>query len=199
MKIDGEYLMPGSRARVFALLVDPAVLQRCVPGCKRLEREADHRYVATLEVGIGSVKGLFEGSVELAEQVPPERLVMLVEGKGKPGFAKGKGSVRLEALPDDAGGAPLTRVVYEGEVQVGGTIASVGQRMIQGASKVMAGQFFASLEAEAKVAAEAAARAAASAANPEAPPLPPPLPPKHGPVRAFGRWLWSLLRGLFRR
>lgn len=178
MKIDGEALVPGARERVFALLVDEAVLRRCVPGVQALERDGDDRFKGRLEVGVGSVKGVYDGTVTFKEKVEPERLVMLVEAKGKQGFAKGTGSLRLEAV--DCGGKPATRVLYEGDVQVGGTIASVGQRMVQGAAKVMAGQFFAAVEAEAK------------AVEAQAP------PPKQGPFRNLLRWLLSIVRGWVR-
>ncbi len=178
MKIEGESLVPGPRERVFALFVDEAVLRRCVPGVKKLEREGEDRFAGTLEVGVGSVKGVYDGTVTFKERAPPERLVMQVEAKGKQGFAKGTGSLRFEGV--EAGGRPATRVVYEGDVQVGGTIASVGQRMVQGAAKVMAGQFFAAIEAEAK------------ALEAQAP------PPRQGPFLNLVRWLLSVVRGLLR-
>jgi len=197
MKIDGSFTIPAPRERVFALLVDPEVLRRCVPGCRTLDRDGADRYLAVLEAGVGAVKGVFEGSVTMAEQSPPERLVMVVDGKGGPGFAKGRGTLRLAVIEE--GGTVKTRVDYEGDVQVGGTIASVGQRMISAASRMMAGQFFAALEAEAKAADLAASAAAAVAANPSAPPPPAPAPPPPRPVRNFLHGLLAMLRGLFHR
>jgi len=103
-----------------------------------------------------------------------------VDGQGKLGFVRGKGFLRLEA--EESSGAPSTRLVYQGEVQIGGTLAGVGQRMIQAASKVMVGQFFAAIEAEAKAAQSTSA-----------------MPVRHGPLRNLLRWLRSILRGLFHR
>ncbi len=178
MKIDGNYTIHASRERVFALLVGEDVLRRCVPGCRRLVREGDDRFAATLEIGLGSVQGTYEGIVALRKKFPPEQLEMQIDGKGKLGFVRGTGSVRLEKV----GEPELTRVFYHGDLQIGGSIAGVGQRMIQGAAKMVAGQFFAAIEAEAN-----SAQSEASA------------PIKHGPVRTFLRWLRSTLRGLFSR
>ncbi len=93
------------------------------------------------------VKGTFKGTVKLAEMRPPEHYRIEVDGKGGPGFVKGTGDFELE----DNDGATLIR--YAGETQVGGTIAGIGQRMIQGAAKMMATRFFTALEVEAKTAA----------------------------------------------
>lgn len=221
MKLAGSYTLPGPRARIFAMLIDEGVLARCVPGVKRLVRERENYYTVTLDVGLGPVQGTYEGSVTLSELVPPERVVMLVEGKGKLGFVRGKGSLVLGANAE--GGEESTRVDYDGDVQIGGSLASVGQRMIQSASKMMAGQFFAALGAEAAAAAgaaKAAATAAApaadagarrsAAARPDARALdgstaaaPPQgaspssleyTPPRQGILRNFLRWLCALWR-----
>ncbi len=90
------------------------------------------------------VKGTFKGNVKLEEMRPPEHYRLVVDGKGAPGFVKGTGDFDLE----EKDGATLIR--YAGEMQVGGTIAGIGQRMIQGAAKMMAARFFVALEAEAK-------------------------------------------------
>ena len=179
MKIEGTYTIAAGRERVFALLLDGAVLRRCVPGCKELTRQADDRFDATLEVGVGSVKGVYTGTLTIAEKVAPERLAMAVSGKGKAGFVNGKGTLRLE--PIEEAGASATRIVYEGDVQIGGTIATVGQRMLSGAAAMMTGQFFAAIDAEAKAAAA------------EAP------PPRQGALVNLFRWLWALVRGLVGR
>ena len=144
MKIEGTHEAQAKRERVFTALIDPEVLKRCLPGCERLEKTGENAYAATLRAGVGSIKGLFQGSVRLEDLRPPEHFRMIVEGKGQPGFMKGTGELDLE----ERDGATLIK--YSGDVQVGGTLASVGQRMIQGAAKMMASQFFAKLEAEVK-------------------------------------------------
>ena len=173
MKIEGTNELLAPRQRVWNALTDPAVLQRCIPGCERLERTGENAYAVTLRAGVGAIKGVFTGVVRLDELRPPEHYRISVEGKGQPGFVKGSGILDLEEREGN------TVVRYVGDVQVGGTIASVGQRMIQGAAKMMASQFFTALEAEAK--------------TEEGEP-----PPEHGFFRTALRWLSGLLRRLFK-
>mgnify|MGYP000376142736 CR=1 FL=1 len=149
MKIEGSYTIKISRERLFTLLVSPEILQRCVPGCQSLDETEDGSYKMTMKTGIGSIKGLFTGLIRLEEIEEPSHFRMLVEGKGAPGFLKGQGV--LDLVETNEG----TTVHYTGDVSVGGTLASVGQRMVQSAAKMMAGQFFAAIEAEAKAIAKA--------------------------------------------
>lgn len=144
MKIEGSYTIKSPRERLFALLVAPEVLQRCVPGCQSLEAQEDGSYKMTMKTGIGSIKGVFTGLIRLEDIVEPEHFKMNVEGKGAPGFLKGVGILDLIEQGDE------TTINYSGDVSVGGTLASVGQRMVQSAAKMMAGQFFAAIEAETK-------------------------------------------------
>lgn len=174
MKIEGTHQLSAPRDRVYQLLVDPAVLQRCIPGCERLEQTAENIYSATIRAGVGPIKGVFTGTVRLEEMRPPEHYRIVVEGKGAPGFLKGSGNLNLEAEGDG------TLIRYTGDLQLGGTIASVGQRMIQGTAKMMASQFFTALEAEAQTV----------AGDP---------PPKHGFFRTTLRWFSGWLKHLFGR
>jgi carbon monoxide dehydrogenase subunit G len=144
MKIEGTHEIKAPRERVYALLTDPEVLRRCIPGCESLEKTKENAYAATLKAGVGMVKGTFKGNVKLAEMRQPEHYRIVVDAKGGPGFVKGTGDFDLE----EQDGATLIR--YAGEMQVGGTIAGIGQRMIQGAAKMMASRFFVALEAEAR-------------------------------------------------
>jgi carbon monoxide dehydrogenase subunit G len=144
MKIEGTHEIKAPRERVYALITDPEVLRRCIPGCESLEKTGEDTYAAIMKAGVGMVKGTFKGNVKLEEMRPPEHYRIVVDGKGGPGFVKGTGDFDLEEK-DDA-----TLIKYVGEMQVGGTIAGIGQRMIQGAAKMMATRFFTALEAEAK-------------------------------------------------
>jgi len=144
MKIHGTHELQAQRDRVYSALTDPQILQRCIPGCESLAATGENVYVATMKAGIGPVKGKFKGSVHLDEMQAPVHYRMIVEGKGGPGFVKGTGTFNL----GEANGA--TVVNYEGEMQVGGVIASVGQRMIEAAAKMLAAQFFKALETEIK-------------------------------------------------
>jgi uncharacterized protein len=170
MKIEGTHQLNAIRERVYQCLIDPEVLQRCIPGCERLEKTAENSYAATIRTGIGSIKGVFNGNVRLEDMRPPEHYRIVVDGKGAPGFLKGSGDFNLEES-----GPETTLIKYSGELQVGGTIASVGQRMIQGTAKMMASQFFIALEAEAKTA----------VGEP---------PPQHGFFRTALRWFSGWLR-----
>ena len=144
MKIDATYEINAPRERVFAALVEPEVLKRAIPGCESLEKIGENVYTAILKAGVGPIKGTFKGEVRLEDMRPPEHYRIVVQGKGAVGFAKGSADFDLE----EKDGGTLIR--YSGEMQIGGAIAGVGQRMIQGAAKMMASQFFAKLEEEVK-------------------------------------------------
>ncbi len=173
MKIEGTHEIHSSPERVYQALIDPAVLKRCIPGCERLEKTGENAYSTTLRAGVGSIKGLFTGNVRLEDLRPPRHFRMVVDGKGQPGFLKGDGDLDLASRNG------VTVITYAGEVHVGGTIASVGQRMLQGAVKMMATQFFTSIEAEAKTEAHES-------------------PPKHDFFRTALRWFSGWLRRSFR-
>jgi carbon monoxide dehydrogenase subunit G len=144
LKIEGTQKIAVPRERIFAALIDPAILQRCIPGCEQMEKTGDNQYKAKLTAGVGPVKGVFTATVALEDITAPEHYKLVVEGKGQPGFVKGKGELSLK--DDDDG----TEIHYTGDVNVGGLIASVGQRMIQAVGKMMAERFFVALENEAK-------------------------------------------------
>jgi carbon monoxide dehydrogenase subunit G len=144
MKIDGTHKIDAPRDRIFAALTDPAVLQKCIPGCEQMEKTGANQYNARLAAGVGPVKGVFTATVSLEQITPPEHYKLVVEGKGQPGFVKGSGDLNLK----DADGG--TEIQYTGDVSVGGLIASVGQRMVQSVGKMMAERFFVALENEAK-------------------------------------------------
>jgi uncharacterized protein len=142
MKIEGTQKISAPREQVFDALTDPAVLQKCIPGCEQMEKTGENKYSAKLSAGVGPVKGVFTATVSLEDLRRPEHYKLVVEGKGQPGFVKGSGE--LEFLDD--GGATSLR--YSGDINVGGLLASVGQRMIQSAANLMAGKFFTALENE---------------------------------------------------
>jgi len=141
MNVESTYEIKAPRERVYAALVDPEILKYAIPGCESLEKTGDNVYAATMRAGIGAIKGTFKGDVHLEDMRPPEHYRIVVQGKGGVGFAKG--SADFDLVEKDGG----TLIKYSGEMQIGGTIAGVGQRMIQGAAKMMASQFFAKLEA----------------------------------------------------
>ena len=136
MKIEGSNDIPVPREQVWQAFLDPATLAQAIPGCEKLEAMGPEEFRATMKVGVAAIKGTFEGKVRLFDQDPPNRYRMAVEGKGGPGFVRGEAAMELS---DVNGG---TRVSYSADVQVGGLIASVGQRMLGGVSRMMLDQFF---------------------------------------------------------
>jgi len=136
MKLEGSYDVPAPRQRVWDAFLDPEQLRQAIPGCEKLEALGNDEFKATLKIGVAAVKGTFEGKVRLADKKPPESYRLGAEGSGGPGFVRAD---TLITLSDVEGG---TRVSFSAEVQVGGLIAGVGQRMLGGVSKMMADQFF---------------------------------------------------------
>lgn len=140
MKLQGDYLFDGPREAVWEIVRDPEVLAKALPGTQSLEMVAENVYEGKMNVRIGPVAGLFSGKLIVSNEVPPESYTLTVEGKGGPGFGKGTGDVQLI---DQGDGTTLMK--YEGDLQVGGTIANVGQRLIETVANSMAKQAFESL------------------------------------------------------
>lgn len=140
MKLQGEYVFDGPRDVVWELVRDPDVLAKALPGTQSLEKVGENVYEGKMNVRIGPVSGLFAGKLVVSNEIPPQSYTMSVEGKGGPGFGKGSGDVQLID-----GGDNTTLMKYDGELQVGGTIANVGQRLIETVANSMARQAFESL------------------------------------------------------
>jgi carbon monoxide dehydrogenase subunit G len=136
VRIEGRERVAVERREVWRRLNDPAVLRRCTPGLVSLEPSGTDRFDAELVLELPALRGSFKGSVEYAERREPERLRLRLRGKGAPGFLDGEAT--LELAPHAEG----TEVAYAADVQIGGPIARLGQRMISGVAKEMAGQFF---------------------------------------------------------
>jgi carbon monoxide dehydrogenase subunit G len=141
MKIEGRFIFPASVQAVWDLLTDPQSLQACTPGCKRLTEIGNDEFEATLEIGVGPIKGSFGGKILMREKNPPLNYCLVVEGAGAAGFVRGEGKLTLEPSEDDK-----TIVLVGGDAQVGGLIAGVGQRLLEGVAKQMMGQFFRCLQ-----------------------------------------------------
>ena len=140
MKIEGQEKISIDRTDAWRGVNDPAVLRACTPGLTRLDETRPDHFEATLELKLPAVSGRFEGQVVILERDEPERMKLRLEGKGGPGFVKGEAELHLDAEGDG------TAVRFAADVQVGGQIARLGQRMISGVTKEMAGQFFEALE-----------------------------------------------------
>lgn len=142
MKIAGSAQVPFAPERAFELMQDPVVLSRAIPGCESLEKTGEDEYRMKMKMVLASLSGNFEGQVRLVDLVPPTGFRMVVEGSGKIGFMKGDGALTLTAK--DGG----TEVSYDGDAQIGGTMAAVGQRLIDTTAKLLIRRFFAKLAAE---------------------------------------------------
>ncbi len=123
---------------------DPVVLAKAIPGCEGLEKSGENEYRLKMKMALASLSGAFDGKVTLADPAPPDSFRMIVEGSGKIGFMKGDGVLRLSAK--DGG----TEVAYDGEAQVGGTMAAVGQRLIDVSARMLIKRFFEKLSEEPK-------------------------------------------------
>jgi uncharacterized protein len=143
LKLAGTYTFPVERERAYQLLQDPEVLARAMPGCDHLALVGPDEYEMRMKMLISSIQGLFSGKVRIADRNPPESFRLLVEGSGKVGFMKGDGVLTLTPLYTS------TDIHYEGDVQVGGMVASVGQRLIDTTARYVIKKFFERLTAEA--------------------------------------------------
>lgn len=147
MEISATYTFDAPRQQVWDLLIDPAVIAGCLPGCEALEPTGPDTYRAELTIGVAAITGRYSGVVRIADKQEPARYTLVVEGKGKPGFVTGSASVTLA----EADGGRRTSVAVAGSANVGGTIARVGQRLLGGVSKMTMDRFFACLRARAGV------------------------------------------------
>lgn len=136
MKVNGTYQIEAHPSAVWASLLDTVCLANCIPGCKQLEEIGPNQYKAQLEVGIASIKGVYEGRVRMLDLDTPSQLKMRVEGRGNRGHLNGMGEIHLAA---SQGG---TRINYDGQVEIGGLVASVGQRMLAIAARRLIQRFF---------------------------------------------------------
>jgi carbon monoxide dehydrogenase subunit G len=210
MTMTGDVSLPANRPKVWALLNDPEVLKACIPGCESLEKTGDTGFAAVVKTKIGPVSATFRGKVELSDLAPLVGYTIKGEGEGGiAGFAKGGAKV---SLADAADG---TLLHYDVEAHVGGKIAQLGARLIDGVAKNMADKFFANFAAIAAAGAAPAAPAAAPttpsitaaapavespaaarAAPPPAParPAPQAIPTKTSWFRRISEWFMSLWR-----
>ena len=146
MQISGEHTFDAPRQVVWDFLMDPAVLQSCLPGAEGMTEVGPDEYTATMKVGIAMIKGTFNGKVKILDKVEPTSYRMEVEGSGPQGQVSGSGTLEL-VMQDEQ-----TTVRYNGEANVRGTMARVGARMIQPAARQIVGQFFSCLESKASAA-----------------------------------------------
>ena len=143
MKITGAVSLSATPEQVWEAIHDPAVLARTLPGCESLTEDGDNAYKMRVTMGVAAVRGAYDGTVRLEDVEAPTSLRLKASGAGSPGTVEADVDVSIEPCED--GG---TRVTYKADAEVGGPIGGVGQRMLSGVTKKMAGQFFAALDAD---------------------------------------------------
>ena len=146
MRVTGQATLHFPRTRVWATLMDPDALRRCLPGCQEFEQVAPQEWKVTMSVGISSIRGTYSGRVKISDPEPETRYRLAVEGSGSGNRIRGEGTITLaeragaDGDPESAAGE--THVTYEGEAHVQGPLASVGQRLLPPAARLLADQFF---------------------------------------------------------
>ncbi len=135
MKIEGQYTFDGPRDILWELVRDPQVLATCLPGSPSVRQTGEHEYEGEIGIRVGPISGSFAGQLSVTNEVPPASCTLTVEGKGKVGFVKGVGNIDMT---DQGPGKTLMK--YTGEVQIGGKVASVGQRLFDSVSRGMIDQ-----------------------------------------------------------
>jgi carbon monoxide dehydrogenase subunit G len=163
LRIEGQHRFEAPREVVWSALLDPQVLARTLPGCERLDRTAENEFHGALAIKIGPVQGRFDGTVRLSDLQPPEGYHLKLHGQGAPGFVDGEGAIRLEA--QDA----ATLLHYAIDAQVGGRIASVGQRLIDSSARVITRQALELLDQQIRALHQAQLQPRAAASAPPAP------------------------------
>ncbi|KQX66669.1 carbon monoxide dehydrogenase subunit G [Angustibacter sp. Root456] len=141
MKVTGSAVLQAERQRVYEALLDPTVLVGAIPGCESLQPVGDDRYRMSVTAGVASIKGTYDGEVALCDQVAPESFTLRAKGSGAPGTVDATCRVVLV----DVDGT-CTRLDYDADAVVGGVVGGVGQRMLTGVAKKMAGQFFGNVD-----------------------------------------------------
>ena len=141
MEIRDTHSFAAAPEEVWAVLMDPDAIKACLRGCRELRPVGDNRYHADVTIGVGAVSGLFTALVELSEQSPPDSYRISVHATGKPGFAHGSAKVLLKRVESG------TEVEVNASAEVGGLIARVGQRLIEGVARMTIAGFFSCLAA----------------------------------------------------
>ena len=174
MKVEGSYPFAAPQDVLWPMLLDPAVLANVLPGCEKLETTGENQFNGILKIKVGPVQGKFMGDVVMGDINAPESCSITVDGKGAPGFVKGSGTLRLEADGD------MTTLHYTGDADVGGRLASVGQRMLETSANAIIRQSLEGLGQQV----QARMMASASGELGMDEPLPPPAPPSQAAFAA---------------
>jgi carbon monoxide dehydrogenase subunit G len=140
MQLSATYTFPAPPSRVWDVLMDTSAIAGCVPGCQELTPLGGDRFHAKMAVVVAAVTGNFDATIELADKTPPTGYTLRVDGQSRAGFVKGSTRVTLVEVEGN------TRVEVNADVQVGGAVARVGQRLLEGVGRAMMDRFFACLQ-----------------------------------------------------
>jgi len=193
MELTGEQLIPAPRQAVWNALYDPEVLRQCITGCESVTKTSETDFEASVQVKVGPVKARFKGKVSLNDLDPPNSCTISGEAQGGVAAGFGKGSAKVQLTDAENG---VTRLTYAVNAQVGGKLAQIGARLIDGVAAKMAEEFFTKFNqlvagpgaaAPAAAVAEAPPAAAPTAPAPAASAAPQPDAPVTGGIPS---WLW---------
>lgn len=200
MELTGEQLIPAPRTKVWEAINDPEILRQCITGAETVTKTSDTDFEATVQVKVGPVKARFKGKVSLGDLDPPNSCTISGEAQGgvAAGFGKGSAEVRMTDAP--VGGGTGTKLTYAVKAQVGGKLAQIGARLIDGVAAKMADDFFSKFNAI--VGGPAAADAGAAAQDAQAPEMavgaaattaaPQPAPPTAPVTGGIPSWAWII-------
>ena len=136
MKLAATYEFNAPQEKVFAALIEPGILQKCIDGCEKMEKTGEDSYNAHLKIGVAGIKGSYVGKIRIDDKKPPESFTLRAEGKGAPGWVKG--TARIQISPKGEG----SELLCESEGHIGGVIAAVGSRLVDAVAKKMLDEFF---------------------------------------------------------
>ncbi len=136
MRLSGSYVVEATADKVWDALTDPAALSRCIQGCESLEASGPDEYTAVLNVGIGPIRGRYNGNIKMENLMPHQSFRLSVQGSGSMGFLTGAADVALEERDCS------TTIRFEADSQVGGAVARVGQRLMESAANTIIDRFF---------------------------------------------------------
>lgn len=139
MDMKGERQVPLERDKAWAALNDPDVLAACIPGCESMEQIGDNEFKTLVKASVGPVSAKFTGKIKLTDVTPPESYKLAFKGDGTAGFAQGTAEVHLTAVDDG------TTIAYTANAKIGGKLAQIGSRLVDGAARKMADEFFTNL------------------------------------------------------
>ncbi len=142
LQVTGEFVFKGPREQVWTLFTDETVLQKCTPGCERLERVGPDEFRVGLKIGLAAIKGNYDGTLRFVDRQEPQSMTLLIQSTGSGGFANVSGHMDLVEQGD------ATRVSYNWNVQVGGPVAMAGQRVLGGVAKWVIDEFFKTAQKE---------------------------------------------------